>query len=133
MVTKEFVVFYSPGSFTSETTEMVIEKRDVDKALEMAKDIRERYNARPYAFQFKTMGRTDEELNSKVIDRSPTYFFNCKVRTIDDVRAIEGTRSILYRNMHYNGWDRVIETVTGWKTTVPIEKGDVVLDYIYEE
>ena len=45
---KHFVTFYSPGTFAAETSRKPIESWDVDKAVAMSKEIKERHGALPY-------------------------------------------------------------------------------------
>ena len=84
---KHFVTFLSPGTFVAEDTTKPIDSWDVEKAKKMAAKITERYNAHPYGFYFTTRSRSDEELDSKVTERSPTYYLNCKVDTLADIEA----------------------------------------------
>lgn len=51
---KHFVRFLSAGTFVAEETVMPIEEWDVDQAIEMVRNITERYGAKPYGFQFVT-------------------------------------------------------------------------------
>ena len=48
------VVFYSPGIFVPEQRERVIDSRDIDKAVELAKEIKRACNVLPYGFEFTT-------------------------------------------------------------------------------
>jgi len=96
----------------------------------MAQKIVERYNAHPYAFYFMTRGRTNGELDSKVIKRSPTYYLpHCKIETIEEVRKRNDPKeSILLSNMECNGYDRIVRTTKGWQWTQPFGKNDVLLE-----
>ncbi len=64
---QHFVVFYSPGTFVSETTEKSIDSWDVEKAVTMAKSIKERHSSIPYGFQFITRSRSDKNLDNVLI------------------------------------------------------------------
>ena len=125
---KHFVRFLSAGTFVAEETVMPIEEWDVDQAIEMAKNITERYGAKPYGFQFVTKGRTDKELDSKVINRSGIYYINGVVETLSQVKAKgnPGDR-ILISNMESNGWDKVVTTYNPYKWTQPFNEGDSVV------
>lgn len=127
MLKKEFVRIYSPGTFVAEDDLIEVSSRDVNAAIELARGIVQRHGARPYGFQFETHGRRDDELNSKIIDRSPMYYFNGNVRTLAQVMADnKPDERILRSNMQGNGYDRIIETQPhGW--TLPLKPGDVVL------
>ena len=131
-IKKNFVTFYSPGSFVSETEDREIETWDVEQACDMARTIKARYNAIPYAFQFYTKGRSDAELDSSVIDRSGLYYINCNKLSKEQIADEYGTSSILYRNMENNRWEYIARTIIGWKGHYPIENDDVVLDFRYE-
>ena len=84
---KHFVKFFSAGTFVAEQTVKEIDSWDVDKAIEMSKEITERYGAKPYGFRFFTKGRTESDLDSKVVARSGTYFINGVVETLEEIKA----------------------------------------------
>ena len=127
---KHFVIFYSPGTFVSETTEREIDSWDVEQAMSMARTVRERHGATPYGFRFTTRSRADDELDSKVTERSNMYYLGGKIRHLDFI-ILENKpdEQILISNMKINGWDRVIENCNSYKITQPLEKDDVVLDW----
>jgi len=129
MKTAHFVEFFSPGTFVSEVSRKPIESWDTGVALAMAANISERHNAKPYGFQFLTKFRNDDELDSREVARSPTYFFGVKIRTLAEVAAEnDPNEEILHSNMRTNGWERVVTTTSGWKCTLPLGPEDVVLD-----
>jgi hypothetical protein len=126
MLTKHFVQFFTPGIFFSETTEKEIETWDIPTAIEMSKTNRERYKARPYGFAFLTRGRTEGELDSRVLKRSGTYFLGGRIETLDEIdRRNDPEEKILRENMRGNGWDRVVVTSQG--NTFPLKPDDVIL------
>ena len=125
---KDFVTFYSPGTFVAEATEKPIESWDVEAAKKMAEKITERYGATPYAFRFTTRSRGEDDLDSKVSQTSPMYYLDCKVVTLDEIKQRNDPKeSILISNMECNGWDKVVQSVKGWGWSQPLEKGDIVL------
>lgn len=127
-VTKHFVTFYSPGTFCAEESTKPIESWDTAVALRMASSVTERHNAKPYAFTFTTRSRGDSDLDSKVTARSPLYYFGVKVETLAEIEARRDPNDrILIANMRGNGWPRVVTTTSGWKATMPLRDGDVVL------
>lgn len=120
---QHFVIFFSPGTLVSEQTTKPIDAWDPEVALEMASTIVERHNARPYGFQFIT------RLDSSVTARSPMYFIGGKVETRDEVFARnEPDEGILRANMENNDIDRIWVSTSGWKTTMRLREGDVVLN-----
>jgi hypothetical protein len=130
---KHFVIFYSPGTFVSETNEKPIDSWDVEKAKEMAKEIKQRYNAVPYGFYFVTRGRKDDELDSKVIKSSGFYYFggtHGKLLTLEEIKAQnDPDNRILINNMENNNWPVVYQTTEGWKLTLPFNPDkDTLLD-----
>ncbi len=125
---KHFVTFYSPGTFVAEQSTKAIDSWDVDAAQKMAENVKERYDAIPYAFQFSTRTRGSDDLDSHVSERSPMYFVNCKVETLAEVEERNDPKErILRSNMRGNGYDRIAVTTKGWKWTQPIKADDVVL------
>jgi hypothetical protein len=123
-----FVTFYSPGTFVAETTTRPVPSWDVDLAVAMAADIRERHNARAYGFRFTTRARADDELDSKVIKTSPMHYIGGKVETLAEIEARDRSdESILRANMRCNGWDRVWTATEGWRWTQPLNADDVVI------
>ena len=127
---KHFVMFYSPGTFVSEMTEKEIDSWDVEKAKELAHSIKERHNATPFGFRFITRSRNDDELDSKITEKSNMYYLGGKIRHLDFI-ILENNpdERILISNMKMNGWDRVVENTNSWKVTQPLEKDDVVLEW----
>lgn len=127
-VQQHFVEFFSPGTLFAETTRQPIEHWDTKLALSMASAIVERYDAKPYGFRFSTRARGELDLDSHEVARSPMYYFGVKIETRAEVeaRATEGD-AILITNMRVNKWEQVVTTTSGWKCTVPLLDGDVVL------
>lgn len=126
---QHFVEFFSPGTFMAESTRKPIKAWDIETARRMAAEITERYGATPYAFQFITRMRNDDELDSREVKRSPYYFINCKRETLAEIKSRNDPQErILISNMECNKWDAVARTVTGWLWTQPIREGDVVLE-----
>lgn len=125
---KHFVVFYSPGTLISETTEKEINSWNIKQAVKMSFDIKERHNSTPYGFRFITKGRTDKELDSKIIKKSGVYYLGGKVYTLKEIKDRDDPDDrILISNMEFNGYN-VIENNNSWKTTVPFYKEDILLN-----
>lgn len=127
---QHYVTFLSPGTLFHGGTRRPIDSWDVEAATEMAAEIVERYNAKPFAFYFSTSRREDDELDSKQVAQSGRYYLGGKVETLAEVKARnDPSERILIANMEGNGWDRIITNTNSWKVTQPLEAGDVVLDY----
>lgn len=130
MMIKHFVRFFSPGFGCAETYEREIDSWDITAAMRMADRIEERYGATPYAFQFFTKERGDEDFDSKITKYSPLYYLGGKVETLEEVEARnDPSERILRDNMRCNKWDRIITNTNSWRYTRPLDKGDVILDY----
>ncbi len=126
---RNFVVFYSPGTFFSESTTKPVDTWDVDVAVKMASDICERYNSRPYGFRFVTRKRGDMDLDSKEVAESPLYYLGGRIETLAEIEARNDPKEdILRSNMRNNGYDRVVINDNSWRFTGPLKPGDVVLD-----
>jgi hypothetical protein len=129
-IEKNFVTFLSPGTFFSEETVKEIDSWDVNKAVEMSKNIVERYDATPYAFYFTTRARDDYDLDSKQIDESVIYYLGGEIRSLKDVELeLNPDNNILIENMRNNGYKRVITNSGKWKSVHPLKDGDIVLQY----
>lgn len=125
-----FVIFFSPGTFVAESSMKPIDSWDVNKAMEMARSIKERYNATPYGFQFITKERKDDELDSKEVKRSNMYYLGGTILTLEEIKQKNNPSDrTLISNMECNGWDRVIENNNSWKWTQPLNKDDAVLQF----
>lgn len=127
-IQKHFVTFKSPGMATAEQTTKEIDAWDTLKAVEMAYDILERHGAKPYGFHFSTRARSAQELDSKTIAKSGTYFMGGKITTLQEVIADPINNEILIANMKGNHWDQVVTVTKGYEWTSPILKDDAVLD-----
>ena len=127
-MTKHFVTFYSPGTFIAEETTKEIDSWNTEKAVQMSKDIIERYDAHPYAFVFTTRENI-YSLDSHEIDRSNLYYLGGNILTLEQLKTDNSLDNrTLIRNMECNGYDRVIQTSKGWIWTQPLRDVDVVLN-----
>jgi len=127
-MTQHFVTFYSPGTFIAEETTKPIDAWDTTIALRMAAEVTERHGAKPCAFAFTTRSRGDADLDSKVVARSALHYFGVNVETLADIEARSAPADrTLIANMRGNGYARVVTTTSGWKATMPLRDGDVVL------
>lgn len=125
---KHFVKFLSAGTFVAEETTKEIDSWDIEKAKQMSKEIVERYGARPYGFCFITKGRSDTDLDSKVIDQSGVYYINGVVETLEELKAKNDPNNrILISNMEGNGWDKVVTTCNPYRWTQPFTENDTVI------
>lgn len=123
-----FVTFFSPGTFVSETTDKPIAAWNTDAALALMADVTERYGAKPYGFRFTTRGREENELDSKVVDRSPMYFVGGKVETREEIIARNDPKEEILRfNLDANDIERVWVSTEGWRVTQPLNADDIVL------
>lgn len=123
-----FVTFYSPGTLVAEQTEKPIQSWDVDLAVAMSSDIKERYGARPYGFRFTTRGRGPDDLDSKVTAKSPMHYIGGKVETREEVEARnDPSETILRSNMRGNGYERIWVSTEGYRWTQPLQADDVVI------
>jgi len=126
---KHFVHFLSPGTFVSEETVKPIDSWNVDNAVKMAAEICERHGARPYGFQFSTRARNENDLDSKQVDRSPTYWLGGTVLTADEILAgTDPKEETLRFNVRVNGIKRIIVNDNSWRFTSELKDDDVVLD-----
>lgn len=128
-VTAHFVTFYSPGTFVAEQTRKPIDAWNIGDAMAMARDIVERHGATPFAFVFTTRSRGEDDLDSKEVNRSPTYYFGKRAVTLAEIESRNDPKdAILISNMKINKWERAVETMSGWRHASPLMEGDVVLD-----
>lgn len=128
-VQKHFVTFASPGTFVPETSELPIDEWSVEMALQMAAGIVERHGARPYCFYFSTWGRGPLDLDSKEVATSPIYYFGVNVLTREDIEARNDPEEKTLRfNMRVNDIKAIVRPKKGWKTSLPLRDGDIVLD-----
>lgn len=126
---QHFVTFYSPGTFVSEKNTKPIASWDVDLAVSMAREIVQRYNARPYGFRFSTRTREDHELDSKETETSPFYYLGGKIETAEEVLARNDPKEeILRSNLRVNNIKRLIVNNNSWRFTAELKDDDVVLD-----
>ena len=131
---KHCVTFLSPGTFVSEETTKEIVSWDVDLALEMVPNIKERYGATPYGFFFTTRERDEDDFDSHQTKKSNLYYLGGTISTLEEVRnRADPDDRILISNMENNGYDKIIVNTNSWKWTQPLRKGDIVLQYEIEK
>lgn len=135
---KHYITFLSPGTLFSESTTKPIGDRVIKDAVEMAEQIVERYDARPYGFRFETRIVKDPvpdgeggllQVQPKTIDESGTYFLGGTLETLDDIEARNlDSERILRSNMTGNDYPIVCVVVRGYKSTHPFGEKDFVVD-----
>lgn len=125
---KHFVTFLSPGTFVHEETTKEIERWDSELAITMARNVKERYNAKPFAFFFTTRSRGEKDFDSKQSRQSGRYYLGGEILTVAQVKKKFPNETILHSNMECNGWDKVIVNTNSWKIVQPFEKDDKLLD-----
>lgn len=126
---KNFVVFYSPGTIVSESTEKEIDQFDTVVAVEMAKGIRERHGVTPFGFRFFTRTMNEKDFTVKTEYKPGTYFLGGKLLSLDDIPDTK-ENEILRDNMRYNDWQFVIENTNSWKITLPFNPNkDTLLEF----
>lgn len=126
---KHFVTFYSPGTFCAEQTTKPIESWDVDTAVSMSKEIKERHGALPYGFRFSTRERGENDLDSHETKTSAMYYLGGEILTLKQLQAKgDPSNDILISNMECNGWKKVVVNTNSWKWTQPLMKGDKVIN-----
>jgi hypothetical protein len=139
--TRHYVDFRSPGSFVAEESSRPIERLDTRAAVQMAKSVKERYGATPYAFRFRTMLEADPvtidgevfEVVPKQAARSGEHFIGADVVSYDQVPDTE-RNNILRGNMRCNGYPFVAQRPGGGWTQpfdadavcVHAESGDII-------
>lgn len=112
----------------AETTRQEVASWNVDKALKMSEEIKERHGARPYGFRFTTMKRGLRDFEPKEIARSGMYYVNCKVQTLEEIEKTHNpAESTLLQNMKTNGWDKIVIAKSGWAWSQPLRDTDIVL------
>ncbi len=126
---KHFVTFLSPGTFMAEDRTLPIESWDAKVAQKIAQSVEERYKAIPYGFYFTTRTRSENDLDSHVEKRSPTYYLpHCRIETLAEVKKRNDPKeSILVSNMECNGYKQIVTTTKGWKWTQPFREEDILL------
>lgn len=125
---KDFVIFYSPGTFVAETTVRQVPSWNIPKALKLMTDVKERHGAVPYGFRFTTKKRGLRDFEPKEVAKSGMYYVNCRVETLDEImNRGDPEESTLLENMRRNGWDKVVSPKTGWSWSQPFKEGDTLL------
>lgn len=137
---KHTVTFYSPGTLFSESSTKDIDSWDTKKAVEMADSIIERYNAKPYAFVFRTLKTHDPvsdgeggflKVEAKKEKESGYYFLGGKLETYDEVlaRNEDSTNDrILLSNMRNNEYWIICTNTNSFKSTMPFGEDDKIVD-----
>lgn len=124
---KHSVTFYSPGTFFPESSSRSISSWDTKLAVEMSKNIEERYGARPHSFRFSTMLTADPvpaddggtlDVMPREVDKSPLYYLGGKILTyLDILERNDPKDKILISNMEGNRMWVIIENINSYRFT----------------
>lgn len=133
---EDFVEFFSPGSFYSESSVRPCRHGDITHALEMARGIKERYNASPYGFRFYTTERemvvdgdgNKAEKSSKDINRSGMHYITGTLMRFDEIPETDET-NILRSNMRCNDCPYCIENRNSWRFTGEFGVNDCIVEW----
>jgi len=136
MKTKEcnYVVFESPGTLFSESSSKAINTWDIKKAIEMSKNISERYSAKPYGFYFETYLELDEDdapldFVSKKIKTSGLHYLSGKVETFDEITERDDDKEeILRSNMKCNNSWVLVTNTNSFKVKRFFHGDDVIIN-----
>ncbi len=137
-VRKHYVTFYSPGTFFTEQTTKPIDDWDTKVAVEMAKTVLERYNAKPYAFRFFTQLEAEPvpdgeggmlKVEPKEVESTHLFYLGGTLRNFDEVvEKNDPKENILRSNMRGNRMWVIIENTNSWRFTGPFNQEDVIVD-----
>ena len=132
------VIFYSPGTFLSESSSYPIDSWDIVKAIELSEKVLERYNSKPYGFVFETILVLDDVTDGeggilkdtpKSVDRSGVHFMGGYLETYDDVVARNDSKeNILRDNMMYNEHWIICINTNSYRSTLPFNEKDCIVD-----
>lgn len=135
---KHQVTFYSPGSFVSEQSTRDISEWDPAIAAKLAHTIVERHGAKPYGFRFQTILAHEPiedgeggtlAVYPKMVEESGLYHLNSELRFFHQIAADDDPNErILLSNMRCNGWWIVAENRNSWRSVLPFEERDFVVN-----
>jgi hypothetical protein len=116
-VTKTYMEILYPGSFVAETSTKPVKSRTVPKTRpEGAFAVR--------FFDQSEVEKDGEILTGKQKNFSPFYYWGEEF-TCAEIKKKFPTETILYSNVHGNGYKRAVRTVVGnWR---PLEPKDIVI------
>jgi hypothetical protein len=128
-VEQDYVTFYSPGTFFSETDSHKVEGWDVEAAVAKSAEINQRHGAKPYGFRFSTRSRTPDDLDAKETRASGFYYLGGTIRTYEQVvKDNKPSERTLRSNMKINEYKKIIENNNSWRVTQPFDdQRDVLL------
>ena len=119
---KHFVNLLYAGIIVSEKSSHEVSDWNISEVYEIIRS--QKY--KPYGFEFITRERKDNELDSRIIKSSGTYYLGGTVLNSEQVMARRDFNTrILLSNMETNSWEYVIETVNG--QFFPFEENDILL------
>lgn len=131
---KNYVEFFTPGSFFSESAAIEIENWNVDEVMDILKKYIKKGGTIPFGFKFFTKERKDAELDSHISESSCMYHLGGTIKTLEQVRnECNPENKILISNMVNNNYDKIIINYNSWVSVQPFECGDVLLPFNKEE
>lgn len=135
---KHQVIFYSPGTFVSESSSYDIDSWDMVKAVELSEKVSERYGAKPYGFIFETLLTAEDvpdgeggslKVHAKVTDKSGLHFLGGRLETYSEiVGRNDDKENILRSNMRNNESWIICINDNSFRSTIPFGENDCIVN-----
>lgn len=124
---KHYILFYTPNHWPALETWVEVEPHqaeDVEHAKKLAPTVVSFKGITPDSFEFVTRGRTDEELDSRIISRSCTYFLGGRKISVKDLR-VESPQHFVLRHTLCDDDEVIVDTK--YPRLLRVKDGDVLL------
>jgi len=135
---KHYVIFYSPGTFLSEESSKEISSWDTVEAVQLSKDIQERYGAKPFGFRFTTCIAHEDiddgeggklKVESREVAKSGIHYLGGSIITIQEVHERnDPSESILLRNMECSRQAVLVENRNSYRHTGFFYEDDCIVN-----
>lgn len=137
IVEKHYAVFFSPGTFVSETNEKPVKSWDTEAVTPLWQGIEQRHGAKPYGFRFETRLEAEAipdgrggtlRVEPKTTASSGMHYIGGDLQTYADiVKANLPGEEILRSNMRCNEIPVILVNTNSYKFTAAFGEEDCVV------